>query len=236
MICVSIAEATADGCIRALKGVKGAEMAEIRLDLMKQVSARDVENIFSLSQPARLIATCRPNDKMDDEERGSLLAMAIGSGAAYVDIEIDSGEDYRKMIMEKARSKGCKIIVSYHDYNGTPQAEELRQIVERCFESGADIAKIACMVNTGQDNARLLGLLDMDGREGEGRIVVVGMGEKGRITRVAGPLLGSPFTLASLERGKETAKGQMDAASLGKLLDEIRGKEGKEQGRGSGKK
>jgi 3-dehydroquinate dehydratase-1 len=69
------------------------------------------------------------------------------------------------------------------------------------------------MVLNDADNARLLGLLD-DAR----KIVVVGMGELGRITRIAASLLGSPFTFASQGLGKETARGQIDHETLRTLL------------------
>ena len=72
------------------------------------------------------------------------------------------------------------------------------------------------MVHSSRDNARLLGLLD-DSK----KIVVIGMGDKGRITRIAAPLLGSPFTFASLSKGKETAPGQIDKEKLEALLRNI---------------
>jgi 3-dehydroquinate dehydratase-1 len=67
-----------------------------------------------------------------------------------------------------------------------------------------------------RDNARLLGLLDLGVP-----LVVVGMGRLGRLTRIAAPLLGSLFTYASLGAGRETADGQLDAASLERILLEL---------------
>ena len=103
--------------------------------------------------------------------------------------------------------------MSFHDYAKTPARHELEGIVDACFEAGADIVKIACMAHSETDNARLLGLLD-DSR----KVVVIGMGRKGRITRIVAPLLGSPFTFASLSKGKETAAGQIDRKALEGLL------------------
>ncbi len=92
------------------------------------------------------------------------------------------------------------------------------QIVALCFESGGDIAKIACKVNSERDNARLLGLLD-SGRD----VIVIGMGEKGRITRIVAPLLGSPFTYAAPARGRETADGQPDRETMERYLRMLSG-------------
>jgi 3-dehydroquinate dehydratase-1 len=49
------------------------------------------------------------------------------------------------------------------------------------------------------------------------------MGKKGRLTRIAAPLLGSLFSYATLSEGQETAEGQMTAASLERLLLELGG-------------
>ena len=85
---------------------------------------------------------------------------------------------------------------------------------------GADIAKIACKVHSERDNIRLLGLLDREKSGGE--LVVVGMGEQGRITRIVAPFLGSPFTYASLAEGKETAVGQVSKNKLENIMRLIR--------------
>ncbi len=50
-------------------------------------------------------------------------------------------------------------------------------------------------------------------------MVIIGMGEKGVISRIAAPMLGAEFTFAAPEAGKETAPGQI---SKDKLLSIIR--------------
>jgi 3-dehydroquinate dehydratase-1 len=215
MICVSLDEQYSANYLTLLTK---ACFAEVRMDRMT-LSLDDVKTIFS--HPATLIATYRPGN-VDDRTRRSYLFAAIEAGAAYVDVEVDSDNAYKKEIVKKARSKGCTVIISFHDHEKTPEEEELRDIVSLCFREGARIAKVACMVNSPADNARLLGLL---GREDlKGKLVVVGMGEKGRITRVAAPLLGSPFTFASLAKGKETAEGQIEKERLEEIMRLIDGK------------
>lgn len=211
MICVSLAEKSLPPCLEALETL---DFAEVRLDAMPDLDLTGVRNIFS--RPVRLIATCRPNGLFDDERRKALLIAAIRSGAAYVDVEIESEPAYRDEIIAEAQKNGCEVIVSFHDYNKTPQRHELEAIVGSCFEANADIAKIACMVHSHSDCARLLGLLDA-----KRQIVTIGMGYLGRITRIAGPLLGSPFTFACLSKGKETAEGQIDKETLELILEAL---------------
>lgn len=212
MICISIGEKTVEGCLESLRG---AELAEVRLDMLDEAELT-VENIRKIfSSGGKLIATCRAGE-VSDEKRLELLIGAVEAGAAYVDVEVEAKDDYKKKLVDKARAKGCKVIVSYHDHRRTPGTEEMKQIIGWCFGSGADIAKIACMVKSDSDNARLLGLLNSDKK-----LVVVGMGPKGKITRIVAPLLGSQFTFASAGAGKETAEGQLDRQTLAKVLDAL---------------
>jgi 3-dehydroquinate dehydratase type I len=210
MICVSLSLRDPEEVIRILKSV---DFAEVRLDLVT-VDAADVQRIFS--SPSRLIATCREGGR-PEAERESLLKAAILAGAAYVDLDIQTDTSLGRSIIPLARSRNCKIILSFHDFEGTPARAELKRIIDLGFRSGADIVKIACQVNVPIENARLLGLLE-DPRP----LVVLGMGEPGRITRVFAPLLGGRFTYASSGVGKETAPGQLPFRKLIKLLEALK--------------
>ena len=208
-ICVSVAAADAAACIAALAGI---ECAEIRLDAM-QVSQAEIRRIFA--SPARLVATCRPGS-LAPSERTARLVTAIESGAAYVDVELDAPPVLLEPVLAAARSTGCQVIVSFHDFATTPAAAELASIRDRCLDQGGDWAKLATTVRHRRDAARLLGLLD-----GEGRTIVVGMGPMGRVVRVAALLCGSPLTYASLAAGYETAPGQLTRQQLEHLLQEL---------------
>ncbi len=206
MICVSLAEKGLEACLAALFGMP---FAEIRLD-MTDLTPAEVRLLFS--SHSNLIATCRAG-RLDPDLRKALLMEAIEAGAAYVDVEFDAPTRYREKIRQRAKDAGCKVIISFHDYAGTPERRVLQKIISASFRMGADIVKIACTVQSRADNGRLLGLLD-SGKE----IVVVGMGEAGRITRVAAPFCGSPFTLASLSDERQTADGQIDHETLKGIL------------------
>jgi 3-dehydroquinate dehydratase-1 len=210
MICVSVAEPTVAACLRRLRGL---DFAEIRLDRMR-VGAAGVKKIFSKNE--RLIACCRPGGRSKKKRLGLLLT-AVEAGAAYVDLELEAGARFKERIVRTARSRNCRVIVSYHNFEKTPPRPELEETISRALAAGADIVKIACLVRSRRDSARLLGLLDS-----KTPLIVVGMGEKGRLTRLLAPLLGGVFTYASLGAGKETAEGQSDAISLRQVLAELK--------------
>jgi len=207
MICAVVAERSVATCLEALKDLS---FAEIRLDAMDE-PPRDLGPIFSGA--SALVATCRPG-RLSDGERLNLLTASVEAGASFVDVELDSDREYRETIVGKCRSKGCRVIISHHDYEKTPGREELVRIIAACFRSGADITKIACRVNSNKDAARLMGLLDSDLP-----LVVIGMGPQGAITRIVAPLLGSPFTYAALEKGREVVEGQLDRHTIRTAFD-----------------
>jgi len=173
MICVSISE---EIDLNILISKMNNHMAEVRMDRM-DLSLMDVSRIFSMPLP--LIATYRPKGN-DNEMRKRYLLTAIEAGAKYVDIEFESDDMYKREIISVAKSKHCQVIISFHDYENTPSEEALKEIVSICFKAGADIAKIACKVNSPIDNGKLLGLLCIN--DFYGRVVVAGMGKKGNIT------------------------------------------------------
>jgi 3-dehydroquinate dehydratase-1 len=211
MICISIAEPTPQKCLAVLEGIR---FAEVRLDRMR-TDEEGVRRIFS--SHSRLIATYRPG-RISDAKRLALLRAAVAAGAAYVDIEVEARTVYKRALVREAGSAGCRVIVSHHDLERTPPRRELEAVIDRCFASGADIAKIACRVRSGRDNARLLGLLD-DGRA----LVVVGLGKMGTLTRIVAPLLGGCFSFASRADGRETAEGQVPHDVLARLIRTVAG-------------
>lgn len=209
MICISVSEPNVEACKALLKNV---EMAEIRLDIC-HFDSEEIEEVFTM--PAKLIATFRPNS-LPDQDRMDFLKEAIHHGAEYVDIEYEAHPDYRNELVEFARAKGCNVIISYHNFEETPDENILQNIIDESYIFGADVAKIAVMPNSQQDVAKILALY-----QNEGRIVAIGMGDKGKITRVLAPLLGAEFTFAAMEEGKATAPGQLTFSKLEHLLNEL---------------
>ena len=209
MICISILEESVEECLRLLEGV---ECAEIRMEKLS-CGPEGVAKIFS-SHP-RLIATFRHGAQGEDRKTDFLIR-AVEAGAAYVDVEVEWEGPGKDEVIRRARAAGCSVIVSYHNHETTPGKEDLVAVIDRCFLQGADLAKVACFVRADRENARLLGLLD-DRRP----LIVIGMGPRGRITRVLSPLLGSRLSYAAVSAGKETAEGQTDAATLERLLREF---------------
>ena len=208
MICISISHMTQ--ITSAL--LSDVELVELRLDLIKE----DPHTIFDqISRDVKTIATCRPGIYIE-EERIAVLKTSLDLGASFIDIEIESTEESAVELVAHAQKCGAGIIVSYHNFEQTPDREALGQLMKRCFERGGSIAKIATMVNTLEDTRNLISLYDKPGRK-----VVLGMGSMGRITRIMAPYLGAEFTFASLGEGGETAPGQLSLSQLNEFYKVI---------------
>jgi len=217
MLCVSLKKKSVEELLASLKKLS---FAEIRLDDLF-VTPKELRVIFG--GKTKTIATCRPEHPgksgftRTEDERLELLTNAVLCGANYVDIDLETPEDYKRTLFETAKKNNCFVIMSYHNYEETPSQKELEHIVNKCARFKPDIIKIACLANSPKDPLRILALLHC-----KQPIIAVSMGTKGKITRLAGPLLGSPFTYVSETKLQATALGQMDLAAtkqIFKLMD-----------------
>ena len=208
MICVSVAHMP--GLKEALDS--GAGLLELRLDLIGESPSK----LFPLI-PATVdtIVTCRPG-AFGDSERVELLQEGMKLGASYVDMELETSAGDLELLLSASRKSGSRVIISYHDFKKTADREDLESIMIACYEKGGEIAKIATQVNAPEDIRNLLSLYDLPGKK-----VILGMGPKGRITRVMGAYLGAEFTFASAGKGGETAPGQLSVKQMKKLYKVI---------------
>lgn len=209
MICTVIAYKSFEEC----REILSREMCvELRLDLL-DLTEEQVEELFSM--PSRTVATCRPGH-FSDEERRILLETAIRNGATYLDVELEMPGKLRQNLINLARAHQCTIIISYHNHNATPPLPELNRIIKKCSKAGADIVKIACKINQQSDLANLVALY-----AGGNRIIAIGMGKEGLISRLAAPLLGAEFTYASADDDSTTAPGQMKSDDMKVFYEQL---------------
>lgn len=207
-ICLSIGNIQFEEVLEHLRGV---ELAEIRMDLL---GFTDEQFKVIFQSHRNIIATYR-SPEGNYLKMSSMLTLAIESGSAYVDIDMETPDIFRNGLVLLARKQGCQVILSYHNFTETPGLVELNSIVDRQFLLGANVAKVACTANSTADCARILGLY-----ENRSNLVAFCMGSVGKVTRLASPMLGAPFTYASV-KGKETAAGQPEFEEVEKFFNNV---------------
>ncbi len=210
MICTSLGNLDFQ---QALEIASKAEMVEIRADLS---DFNDEQLVRIVLASRKSIFTFRPG-KIDDNERLRLFKLVCENKITYIDGEIENNPAFIRELKNLTKNSGTDLILSYHNFKLTPPVADLKEILGACYRAGANVAKIACLVNRPEDNSALLGLYHEKGRK-----VILGMGEGGMITRVAAVPMGAEFTFASWEKGKATAPGQLtieEMESINRILD-----------------
>ena len=200
------------------------DLVEWRVDAFDTLlDRRSVQETLSAlharSQALPLLFTCRAPQEgglqpLAPEARLSLYHMAITSGQVdLVDVELSSGPDMIRELGEMCRPADVKLILSYHNFDHTPDPDALLKTLQDAEQSGADIAKIAVMPKNGQDVLTLLNVT-WAARSTCLKIplIAIAMGEAGMITRIAGGLFGSDRTFAS--GTAPTAPGQLPIDDL----------------------
>ena len=213
MICVSIGELSFE---EALEVVRVNNFVEIRLDLLGE--SVDYKKLFSLAKMS--IVTYRPSQNESTNQRQLRLDKikdAILAGASFVDIEIESENSYINELREFAHKNRCKVIISYHNFQNTPTLNELQDILLNARTAQADIVKVATQVTREEDNLHLLSLLAHSSD-----LVVIGMGEQGKLVRAIAPYLGSKFTFAAVDKKRATAPGQLTVKELREIYQALK--------------
>ncbi len=206
MICIPIVATNLDNAVQDMaEASRFADIIELRIDYMKQPDLKSL--LEKRTKP--VIVTNRPRREGgkfegNEEDRLSLLKLAIQLHADYVDVEHDSIQRLRG---DAAISK-TKLIVSYHNFQETPGS--IPETYQRLSKSGADIIKIVTFANTIIDNITIYRLL----QQAKMPLISFCMGEYGTISRILYKKFGSSLTFASLQKGKESASGQVNIHEL----------------------
>ena len=202
-ICYSLNHVEKDYCL-FMAATRSDAAVEIRLDGC-DFDEDDVREIFSEERQAQLIATFHISLPSQVEEAARMLTAAILAGADYVDIPLDFPEPSRLWLRNLAMNHGCRVILSYHNYNATDTSQRLLFLAEQARREGADIIKIVTTAESADDAARVLALYD---HFEPGRLLAFAMGEAGRASRFQAFEKGAPFLFVAPTCSGATASGQ----------------------------
>jgi 3-dehydroquinate dehydratase-1 len=198
-----------------------ADCVEFRMDLADD----PLTALASYSGALPLIVTNRldseggkaPGDRRLDD----LARAAEFDSVGALDIELatlESGAGTE--IAAHARDHETNVIVSAHDFEGTPEADEMSEILEDATEYG-DIGKLAVAAGKPGDVLALLSVTYELANSGK-RVATMAMGEAGRHSRAVAPVYGSKIGYAPVYPEHATAPGQYDLETLRELVEQLR--------------
>ena len=203
-LCLSVRSNDFEYCRALVLGFM-QDVVEIRLEECDW-KEEQLKELFSCERDVKLMASFVNPTTVNVSTAVERLSMAILSGADYVDISLAIPEPSRRWLISLALNKGCKIILSYHNFSCTPNTEALRKIGEDAFKEGADLVKIVTTAEGPEDCERILSLYP---HFPEGRLEAFAMGEAGSQTRIeAVTKHNAPFIYLSPAREMRTAPGQ----------------------------
>lgn len=165
--------------------LQGAEVIEWRFDLFSSLPEQ-----FEFSKSVINIAAFKNLENHD------LIKKVFDAGCDFADI--DESSPLRHMFPKD------KIIVSHHDFEKTPSADEILEILCRLEKYGTP--KTAFMVSSAADLHEIAKAASEFQKTGK-RFILTGMGECGKLTRIRAEHLGSFLTY--YHAGTQTAAGQL---------------------------
>ncbi len=130
-----------------------------------------------------------------------------------IDLEYADNAERAESFVRFAHRNGVHVILSCHNFEGTPPRDTMVQRMAAMQDTGADLVKMAVMAQSPQDVLALLdATLAMTTLRTATPVITMAMGRQGLISRFAGETFGSCMTFGSA--GQISAPGQPDVTDL----------------------
>lgn len=224
--CTDLAQAATDS---------GADIFELRADQCHEDSGRMIALLKRLRNVApsvpQLLTIRRLSEGgyfLGDENQRLELFQELIPHVDAVDIELYASE-IRDEVIAISRTHQKPVITSYHNFKRTPPTEKsakeltsFEEILDDAKTLAADMLKIAVHAESYEDVKALL-LFTMNFRR-DIHLTTISMGDKGKISRILFPFVGSCLTYGYVG-DFITAAGQIPVQDLRRLLDMFSGEE-----------
>jgi 3-dehydroquinate dehydratase type I len=217
-ICVPVVEATVNRARgKYQRAARKGLWTEVRLDYLEEVNP-NLQKLFR-TLPGPVIVTNRLATEGgrwqgSEADRLKLLTAALALGVTCLDLELAADASFRREL--SARREQTKLILSWHDFSGTPDSTRLEAVLEEMLATEADIVKLVTLARQPEDNVRLLSLIPQAKERGK-EIIAFCMGPLGKWSRVVAPLMGSFLTFAPFSKSGASAPGQLTVNDLKKV-------------------
>lgn len=231
LICTPLIGQTTESILPELTEVlaKKPDVIEWRADFFSMIS--DMDQVIGVARQIKQIAGDTPiiftirsfqeggqKIPLSDEQIIELdAAICKETAVEYVDCELRNSPEQTGYLREIASQNHTRIIMSYHNFDHTPEKGVLREKLAEAEKRGADFAKIAVMPRNLEDVLILL-QVTLDAKNTlKIPVITMSMGEYGALTRMIGGVFGSSVTFA-MGQGR-SAPGQIPIDDLRRVLE-----------------
>ncbi|SDC12068.1 type I 3-dehydroquinate dehydratase [Shouchella lonarensis] len=222
-ICVSLMSETWALLLEEIRSLplKKIDILEWRVD-----QYRDKDDMEAITETLRLlrqeikeiplIFTYREQTREHEDACFHLYEHVLQEdGIDFIDLEQSYPVEKIRELVTQAHQKGVFVIVSHHDFVGTPDREWIGHYVKRAVDLGADVVKLAVTATTPEEVLRLWETTYLLSRANDVPLMTMAMGHLGRFSRIGGHVFGSCATFASGQRC--SAPGQLPVADVYRL-------------------
>lgn len=204
------------------------DVVEWRADFYKDVfqTEKVLETLMALRAAlgeTPLLFTFRTKKEGGEKEIDMEAYTALNKAAAEsgnvdaVDVEIFSGDHVVKENLDNIHAAGKIVVGSNHDFDKTPDYEDLIYRLRKMQDMGADIPKIAVMPQNHNDVLTLLSATEtMSSIYADRPIITMSMSAAGVISRLCGEVFGSAMTFGAV--GRVSAPGQIPVEQLNQAI------------------
>lgn len=193
---------------------------EIWIDYINDLNNEFIKEIKKLLNDRLIIVFRRQNldtINLKLNKRLSIIEM-LKKSQSLIDLDLFTQKNELNHI--KSHRLEVRTIVSYHNYQMTPEDSKLKEIINTMNEYKPTVYKIATMCRNEKDALRLLQLL-LEIKEKKIKYIILGMGKFGIITRIFGTLWGNEVIFAPRVSKEQSAPGQLTKDRLENILKEL---------------
>ena len=209
-----------------------ADMVEWRCDWFEEIADRHEtglalrmirEQVGDLPLLVTFRTAAEGGERAIEEETYYALLddLACRQEPDLLDMEAWFNSEKTAAVTAGLQQQGKKVILSYHNFSGTPPLEEMTERLKEMAAMGADLAKIAVMPESMEDVYSLLRATSRVHELNLCPLITMAMGRQGLLSRLCGEISGSCLTFGSA--GVSSAPGQAAADRLKLILEDIHG-------------
>lgn len=169
------------------------------LELYKQAVDRNIKTVATLGKLLDF-----------DNDYRNIYSVLLNKQPAYIDLSIASSPAIIKNFKSHFSSK---LILSYHDFDGTPSCRILNELIARASDYKADVIKIACRANTIVD---VLNLMDL--YADYSNLISIPLGKEWGVYRLYSLKSGAVFMYVASDELNPIVEGQLDYETMKALI------------------